>query len=113
MCKALSVCSQLRKGYSGKPDTALLILAFWIHAVLAGALPWFEYVNTKLNIADLASRDDCAQVCDVIQDCKQVDLCLPSEAMWRASFVEWPRGTAPAPSRARGAKRAAQKRRRI
>ena len=107
----------MRKGYSGKPDTALLILAFWIHAALAGAMPWFEYVNTKLNIADLASRDDCAQVCDVIQDCKQVELGLPSEAMWGTSFVEWPRFLAardrPSSQPSSGAKRAALKRRRI
>ena len=52
----------LKKGYSSKPDTALILLAFWIRVVLVGARPYFEYVCSACNIVDLPSRDRCDEV---------------------------------------------------
>ena len=50
----------LQKGYSSKPDTALILMAFWLHASAVSAIPRFEWVASALNIADLASRDKYA-----------------------------------------------------
>ena len=84
-----SALAGLQKGYSSRPDTALLIMAFWLHAALLAAVPSFEYVRSKLNIADLASRGDVATLLSVLPRSVQVELVLPPPSMWAKPFDQW------------------------
>ena len=81
----------LKKGYSSKPDTALILLAFWIRVVLVGARPYFEYVRSACNIADLPSRDRCDEVTAIFPRAEIVEMRLPPQDMWNAPFASWPR----------------------
>ncbi|KAJ1615819.1 hypothetical protein T492DRAFT_896760 [Pavlovales sp. CCMP2436] len=51
-----SALSGLHKGYSGCLDMAHLINAFWLRALELRITPWFSYVPSKSNLADLPSR---------------------------------------------------------
>jgi len=51
-----SALSGLHKGYSGCLDMAHLINAFWLRALELRITPWFSYVLSKSNLADLPSR---------------------------------------------------------
>jgi hypothetical protein len=103
----------MQKGYSSKPDTALILMAFWLHASAAGAIPKFEWVASALNIADLASRDKCSEITQVVPNCTIVEMKLPPQDMWSLEFEHWPdalhaRQSTPRPTGAqkRAAKRA-------
>ena len=81
----------MQKGYSARPDTALLIMAFWIHATDKAARPLFERVPSALNISDLASRNKCDVLLSVLPRCSEVALVLPPAWMWRQQFTAWPK----------------------
>ena len=53
-----SALASLIKGYSGLPDSAQIIHAFHAHNMGLKCRVWFEYVNTKANIADEPSRGE-------------------------------------------------------
>ena len=80
----------LQKGYSSKPDTALILMAFWLHASAVSAIPRFEWVASALNIADLASRDKCDEVIEIVPNCTRVHMKLPPIDMWSKEFELWP-----------------------
>ena len=94
----------LKKGYSSKPDTALILLAFWIRVVLVGARPYFEYVRSACNIADLPSRNRCDEVTAIFPRAEIVDMRLPPQDMWGSPFASWPRFLAARVKRARPCK---------
>jgi hypothetical protein len=80
----------LQKGYSSKPDTALILMAFWLHASAVSAIPKFEWVASALNIADLASRDKCDEVIEIVPNCTRVEMKLPPMDLWSKEFELWP-----------------------
>ena len=53
-----SAVYSLVKGYSGAPDSARVVNLFHATAAQLQVCPWFEYVHTDDNIADLPSRGD-------------------------------------------------------
>ena len=62
-----SAVAALVKGYSSAPDSARIVHAFHSHSLQLCAGVWFQYVNTKANVADLPSRGDVAFLSDVLQ----------------------------------------------
>ena len=60
----------LIKGYGKADDLARIIFAFLAFNLVLQASPWFEYVASKANIADMPSRGDFAEGWSVY--------CLPS-----------------------------------
>jgi hypothetical protein len=55
-----SAVAGLIRGYSGVPDSARIVHAFWALAAALGLDVWFEYVPSEANIADAPSRGDCS-----------------------------------------------------
>ena len=53
-----SALASLIKGYSSKPDSAQIVHAFHSFNLGLKCKVWFEYVNTKANIADEPSRKE-------------------------------------------------------
>ena len=53
-----SAIATLIKGYSGAPDSARLLHAFKAFAFGFGVDPWFQWVPSKANIADMPSRHE-------------------------------------------------------
>ena len=51
--------------------------------------PWFEYVPSKLNIADLPSRGDTltALACTGLTE---TDFVFPDKSMWDKGYTAWP-----------------------
>jgi len=56
--------------------------AFAAFNLIINVISWFEWVNTKANIADLPSRDDFRLLQKI--GSKQVELVLPDIAAWDA-----------------------------
>ena len=83
-----SVIAGLRKGYSSRPDTALILISFWLLITILGCNPWFEYVPSKLNIADLPSRGDTPTLLDTCH-MTEIPFILPPQDMWHAPIGEW------------------------
>ena len=84
-----SVIAGLRKGYSSRPDTALILVAFWLLMTLLQCTPWFEYVPSKLNIADLPSRGDTQTALDCT-GLTATDFTFPDKSMWEKDYADWP-----------------------
>ena len=76
--------------HSSKPDTALILMASWLHASAVSAIPRFEWVASALNIADLASRDKCDEIIEIVPNCTRVEMKFPPMDMWSKEFDLWP-----------------------
>ena len=48
-----SAVAALVKGYSQKPDSAHILHALWALVLGLAYAPWFVFVRTKANVADL------------------------------------------------------------
>ena len=91
-----SVMSALTKGYSGAPDSAVMVHAFHAYNLALRAQVWFEYVNTHANVSDRPSREGmsggryafgipgAAQLGSAV-----VPAVLPSRASWGRSVADW------------------------
>ena len=91
-----SVMSALTKGYSGAPDSAVMVHAFLAYNLALRAQVWFEYVNTHANVSDRPSREGmsggryafgipgAAQLGSAV-----VPAVLPSRASWGRSVADW------------------------
>uniref|UniRef100_A0A7S4F9Y6 Uncharacterized protein n=1 Tax=Chrysotila carterae TaxID=13221 RepID=A0A7S4F9Y6_CHRCT len=82
-----SALAALIKGYSSRPDSALIVHAFHAFNVRVGARVWFEYVSSKSNIADLPSRGEFRMLHEL--GSIQRHCVLPPLESWRAAAADW------------------------
>ena len=76
-----SAISCLIHGYSGKPDSALLVNAFHLFNAGLRADVHFEYVESKSNVADLPSRGEFLYVREVL-GARRVEFEFHNYATW-------------------------------
>ena len=110
-----SAISCLLHGYSGKPDSALLVNAFHLYNAGLKADIHFEYVESKANVADLPSRGEF----DFIRrprpgglGARRVPFTFHSEATWSGplrAFITASSVDAPERRRKRGRRGGASK----
>ena len=79
--------SALIKGYSGKPDLARITSMFHMFNCGLQSRVYFEYVESKANVADLPSRDSF-EFLNALRSVS-VDMRLPSVDEWDASLSYW------------------------
>jgi hypothetical protein len=84
-----SAVSALIKGYSGKPDSALIVHAFHAWNLGLKASVWLEYVRSKANIADLPSRG--AETPEMLVELRSllVPMVMPPLADWGKPAARW------------------------
>ena len=82
-----SAIATLIKGYSGAPDSARLLHAFKAFAFGFGADPWFQWVPSKANIADMPSRHDFSLLDEL--EATRRDVVFPPFPAWDSEALEW------------------------
>ena len=88
-----SAISCLLHGYSSKPDSARLTNVFHLLNASLRAKPFFEYVESRANIADLPSRGDFDLLRAMLA--VRVPLILPSVEEWEQPLRYWLTRAAP------------------
>ena len=83
-----SAGSALIKGYSGKPDSAHLTNIFHMFNCGLRARVWFEYVESKANVADLPSRGEFSYLLHELLSVT-VPMRVPEPAEWDAPLSYW------------------------
>ena len=83
-----SAGSALIKGYSGKPDSAHLTNIFHMFNCGLRARVWFEYVESKANVADLPSRGEFSYLLHELLSVA-VPMRVPEPAEWDAPLSHW------------------------
>ena len=91
------------KGYSGAPDSARLLHAFKAYAFGFGVDPWFQWVPSKANIADMPSRHDLSLLEELGAIKREV--VFPPFPAWDSEALEWARAGASAVVQTERAKR--------
>ena len=86
--------SALVHGYSGKPDLAVMVNAFYLQIAGLRASVYFDWVPSKANIADLPSRDGWEELYASLSGIRRDPLdshvlSIPSLADWNAPLVHW------------------------
>ena len=84
------------KGYARKIDSARIVHAFAALAITLNISPWFEYVRTKANVADLPSREGLQGYC-LFEDTEfvpelgstRVEMRMPPMDAWGSPFGDW------------------------
>ena len=89
-----SAVAALIKGYSRAPDSVRIVHAFAAFNLVINVISWFEWVNTKANIADLPSRDDFGLLEKL--GSQEVKLRLPDIAAWDEPADRWMQQAMPA-----------------
>jgi hypothetical protein len=84
-----SAVAALIKGYSGKPDSALIVHAFHAWNLGLKASVWFEYVRSKANIADLPSRGVDTPDMLVALGSTYVEMVMPPLDDWTKPAAMW------------------------
>jgi hypothetical protein len=79
--------SALIKGYSGQPDLARITSMFHMFNCGLQSRVYFEYVESKANVADLPSRDSFEFLNGIRS--VYVHMRLPSVDEWDASLSYW------------------------
>ena len=104
-----SAASVLLHGYSGKPDSARLANIFHMFNAGLRARIYFEYVESKANVADLPSRGDF----DYLRSLRalRVPMRFPLSSEWHAPLRHWISLAAPSAGRKRGRSRVPGRRR--
>ena len=82
-----SAIATLIKGYSGAPDSARLLHAFKAFAFGFGVHPWFQWVPSKANIADMPSRHDLSLLGEL--GATRRDIVFPPFPAWDSEALEW------------------------
>ena len=82
-----SAIAALIKGYSGAPDSARLLHAFKAFAFGFGVDPWFQWVPSKANIADMPSRHDVSLLEEL--GATRRDVVFPPFPAWNSKALEW------------------------
>ena len=98
-----SAIAALVKGYSGAPDSARLLHAFKAYAFGFGVDPWFQWVPSKANIADMPSRHDLSLLEELGAIKREV--VFPPFPAWDSEALEWARAGASAVVQTERAKR--------
>ena len=62
-----SALYSITKGYSRQPDSLAIIRAFHVLDMMLEVNVWFNYVDSKANIADLPSRDAIWEMAEAIR----------------------------------------------
>ena len=90
-----SACAALVKGYARAVDSGLIVNAFHAFNVGLQADVFFEYVRSKANIADLPSRGDVVELCELLHELgmwpETIECTLPPFEAWDAPAREWMR----------------------
>ena len=86
--------SALVHGYSGKPDLATMVNAFYLQLTGLRSAVYFEYVPSKANIADLPSRDAWRELRLALAGYPRHPtdtgtLLVPDLDAWRGPLVRW------------------------
>ena len=86
--------SALVHGYSGKPDLAKMVNAFFLQMAGLRASVYFDWVPSKANIADLPSRNDVASLLFELRGLRRApgsrtSLVVPSVGQWMAPLETW------------------------
>ena len=89
-----SAIAALVKGYSGAPDSARLLHAFKAFAFGFGVDPWFQWVPSKANIADMPSRHDLSLLGEL--GAVRREVVFPPFPAWDSEALEWARAGASA-----------------
>ena len=76
-----SAVAALVKGYSQKPDSAHILHALWALVCGLSCAPWFEFVRTKANVADLPSRGELEYITNVLK-ATELQFKMPPFEMW-------------------------------
>ena len=76
-----SAVAALVKGYSQQPDSVRILHALWTLVAGLGCAPWFKYVRSKANVADLPSRGNLDYITNVLK-AREVELVMPPFEMW-------------------------------
>ena len=81
-------------GYSGKPDLATMVNAFYLQLTGLRSAVYFEYVPSKANIADLPSRDAWRELRLALAGYPRHPtdtgtLLVPDLDAWRGPLVRW------------------------
>ena len=86
--------SALVHGYSGKPDLAKMVNAFYLQIAGLRASVYFDYVPSKANIADLPSRGAVHELLHELRGVPlaaraRTDLRVPHVGHWAAPLESW------------------------
>lgn len=91
-----SAIAGLVKGYSGKLDSAMIVMSASTISIQLHCVNWYAYVNTKANIADFPSRFEMLELLNALRrlgidgDVRFVSSpVLPSLETWRAAAGRW------------------------
>ena len=98
-----SAIAALVKGYSGAPDSARLLHAFKAYAFGFGVDPWFQWVPSKANIADMPSRHELSLLEELGAIRREV--VFPPFPAWDSEALEWVKAGASAVVQVERAKR--------
>ena len=107
------------KGYARQIDSARIVHAFAALAITLNISPWFEYVRTKANIADLPSREGLQGYC-LFEDTEfvpklgstRVVMRMPPMDAWGSPFGDWIRSARANEAKHRGRNRGSRDRKR-
>ena len=92
-----SAIAALIKGYAGAPDSARLLHAFEEYAFGFGINPWFQWVPSSANIADLPSRGELDMLKNELS-AHERQISFPPFPAWEAEALDWVRTGAAATS---------------
>ena len=86
--------SSLVHGYSGRPDLAKMVNAFYLQCAGLRASVYFDYVPSKANIADLPSRSAVYELLHELRGIPlaahaRTDLRVPHVGHWAAPLESW------------------------
>ena len=86
--------SALVHGYSGKPDLAKMVNAFYLQIAGLRTSVYFDYVPSKANIADLPSRGAVHELLHELRGVPlaaraRTDLRVPHVGHWAAPLESW------------------------
>ena len=89
-----SAIMALIKGYSGMPDSARLVHAFYLLMYRLRTRVWFEHVVSDANVSDMPSRGDTSYLVNELRS-KLMALVIPPFETWDSPFnqVVWEKMT--------------------
>ena len=76
-----SAVAALVKGYSQQPDSVHILHAMWALVASLACAPWFKFVRSKANVADLPSRGQLEFITNVLK-ARKVPFIMPPFEMW-------------------------------
>ena len=80
-----SAIMALIKGYSGMPDSARLVHAYYLMMYKLGTRVWFEHVVSDANVSDMPSRGDFRYLLEELHS-SPITLVIPPFEVWDEPF---------------------------